>query len=38
MDIMTSGSKYDMHYWQHNQILKFKKIYGKRPDMNLSDW
>ena len=35
MDIMATGSKYEMHYWQRDRILEYKAIYGKRPPENL---
>ena len=38
MDIMARGSKYDMHYWQHNQILNYMKVNGTRPIWNKSNW
>jgi len=38
MKIETSGTKYDMHFWQHNQILEYKRINGTRPRLNRSDW
>ena len=38
MDIMVRGSKYDMHLWQHNQILDYTRKNGVRPKWNKSDW
>ena len=38
MDIMAHGSKYDMHLWQHNQILEYTRKNGVRPPWNKSDW
>ena len=38
MDIMAHGSKYDMHYWQHDQILRYNQKYGHRPPWNKSFW
>ena len=37
--IEASGTKYDMHYWQHHKILDYKLHNGgKRPPMNHNDW
>ena len=38
MVILNRGSKYDMHCWQHNQILNYYKYNGRRPPMNKSFW
>jgi len=38
MDIMARGSKYDMHFWQHDQILDYTRRNGVRPPWNKSDW
>ncbi|ETD72726.1 type IV secretion protein Rhs [Pelistega indica] len=39
MDVVTSGSKKDMHQWQHTEILNYKKAHdGCRPRLNKSDW
>ena len=38
MDIMESGSKYDMHYWQHEKILEYTRRNGHRPPWNKSNW
>ena len=43
MHIMALGSKYDMHYWQHDRILAYKATHqGERPGDgrygNRSDW
>ena len=38
MDQMEHGSKYDMHIWQHEQILEYTKRNGHRPPLNKSDW
>lgn len=35
---LARGSKYDMHYWQHNQILEYTRKNGIRPPWNKSDW
>lgn len=35
---MARGSKYDMHYWQHNQIVSYYNQYGHRPPWNKSFW
>lgn len=33
------GTKREMHYWQHDKILKYKSAHGgKRPPLNKSDW
>ncbi|ASY42418.1 type IV secretion protein Rhs [Taylorella equigenitalis] len=39
MEIITSGSKKDMHQWQHKEILNYKNSHGGfRPPLNKSDW
>ncbi|AEP36794.1 RHS repeat-associated core domain-containing protein [Taylorella asinigenitalis] len=39
MEIITSGSKKDMHQWQHKEILNYKNCHGGfRPPLNKSDW
>ena len=38
MEIMETGSKREMHMWQHYKILDYKEKYGKRPIWNKSDW
>lgn len=38
MDFRASGTKYEMHYWQHNMILEYTEMHGKRPPFNKSDW
>ena len=35
---MARGSKYDMHYWQHEQIVSYYNQYGHRPPWNKSFW
>ena len=35
---LAKGSKYDMHMWQHNQILDYYNKYGVKPPMNKSFW
>ena len=35
---LARGSKYDMHYWQHNQIVSYYNQYGHRPPWNKSFW
>ena len=38
MDIMVRGSKYDMHIWQHDQIIIYTQKNGIRPPWNKSNW
>jgi hypothetical protein len=38
MDILAEGSKREMHYWHHQQILDYNDIYGEFPDMNINGW
>ena len=38
MRFLTSGSKYDMHFWQHDQIVNYINIFGERPSLNKSLW
>ncbi len=38
MEIITSGSKLDIHYWQHIQIENYYLEYGKLPGLNKSFW
>ncbi len=32
------GTKKEMHFWQHEQILKYTKKHGVRPPLNKSNW
>ncbi|MEX0931889.1 MAG: FG-GAP-like repeat-containing protein [Candidatus Paceibacterota bacterium] len=34
----VTGTKRDIHFWQHNQILDYKVQFGIRPLLNKSDW
>jgi hypothetical protein len=34
----VDGSKREMHAWQHQKILEFQGIHGRRPRLNLSDY
>ncbi len=38
MEILVSGSKAEIHQWQHDQINAYKNKYGQRPPLNKSDW
>ncbi|MHC1686048.1 MAG: RHS repeat-associated core domain-containing protein [Clostridiaceae bacterium] len=38
MDIVARGTKKEMHKWQHDRILEYKKKHGKRPPLNKSDY
>ena len=38
MDIMAKGSKYEMHHWQHKQILDYYNKNGHKPPLNKSFW
>ena len=38
MKFLDSGSKYDMHLWQHDMIRYYEGKYGKRPPLNKSRW
>ena len=38
MDIIISGSKKDIHNWQHNMIVEYVNKYGHKPPMNKSLW
>lgn len=38
MDIMARGSKYDMHLWQHDQIIEYTQKRGTRPPWNKTNW
>ncbi len=39
IDFQTSGSKREMHDWQHEKILDYKaNNNGQRPPLNKSDW
>jgi len=39
MRFKAVGTKYDMHYWQHNMIIDYKNRHnGNRPPFNKSDW
>lgn len=36
MDFVASGTKAEMHKWQHEMILNYVSIAGQRPPLNLS--
>lgn len=36
MDFVVSGTKAEMHAWQHNKIVNYVILTGQRPPMNLS--
>ena len=36
MDFVASGTKAEMHQWQHNKILNYVFVTGQRPPLNLS--
>ena len=38
MTIVTSGTKQDIHHWQHEQIVDFYEAIGKLPALNKSMW
>ena len=38
MEPMAKGTKYEMHYWQHERIQTFFNKYGHVPPMNKSFW
>ena len=38
MEPMAKGTKYEMHYWQHERIQTFFNKYGHLPPMNKSFW
>lgn len=38
MEPMAKGTKYEMHYWQHERIQTFFNEYGHLPPMNKSFW
>ena len=38
MEPLAKGTKYDMHYWQHEQIIDFYNKNGCRTPMNKSFW
>lgn len=38
MEFGPSGSKKDMHQWQHNQIEDYKAATGTRPPLNKNDY
>jgi len=38
MEILTSGSKVDIHNWQHDMILEYTEVHLQRPRLNLSNW
>lgn len=35
---MASGTKKEMHQWQHQQILDYKMQHGERPRLNENDY
>ncbi|UOY93295.1 hypothetical protein MUG87_03980 [Ectobacillus sp. JY-23] len=38
MQFEVSGTKKEMHQWQHKKIVAYKKRYGQRPRLNKSDY
>lgn len=38
MQIMTSGSKADIHYWQYDMNMYYKNQYGIFPPLNKRGW
>jgi hypothetical protein len=38
MERMATGSKAEMHQWQHEKILNHRAIHGKRPQLNKSNY
>jgi hypothetical protein len=39
MQFEASGTKREMHNWQHEKILDYKSSHdGHRPKLNKSDW
>lgn len=38
MEVLTSGSKYDIHMWQRNSILEYTKVYNEMPPLNMNGW
>lgn len=38
MDVMVSGSKREIHQWQHEKIIGYVYITGETPPMNNSTW
>ena len=38
MTVVISGTKRDIHIWQHEQIVDFYEAVGKLPKLNKSKW
>jgi len=38
MNFQASGTKAEMHYWQHDMIINYTNEFGHRPPLNKSDW
>ena len=38
MSVVISGTKQDIHIWQHEQIVDFRNVVGKLPALNNSLW
>lgn len=38
VNILAQGTKREMHYWQHDQILNYISKYGVYPPMNFNGW
>ena len=36
MDFVASGTKYEMHRWQHEMIINYILVAGQRPPLNFS--
>jgi|GEM_PF-1697233 len=38
MDTMATGTKYEMHFWQHDMIMEYNNLNGVKPPLNKSFW
>jgi len=38
MIILKSGSKVEIHIWQHKQIANYKTLFGELPPRNKTLW
>ena len=38
MEVIVSGTKADIHFWQHNMNEQYKSIYGEYPPLCKRGW
>ena len=38
MEVLTEGSKYDIHMWQRQRILDYLDLNLELPSLNINGW